>query len=314
MYAHAFDENEEQYTTGKRITGMSVKDSDVFRNRAYEFRVTRRYIGPVKAVILDWAGTVIDCGVYSPTVVFLQGFEKEGVPITMEEARGPMGTHKKVHIRKVTEMPSVRERWFKVHGRFPNEEDVERMFKNFVPVQLSCLERYSTLISGALETINELQKKRNIKIGSTTGFTTPMLDILKVAAEKQGYRPDAAVAADEVPQARPFPFMIWENAIRLDVSPISSIVKVDDTADGVLEGLTAGCWSVGVARTGNYMGMNEQELDELEKNDPVIYKRNLERSYGALNSAGAHYVIDSIKGLPRVIDDIERRLASGEVP
>jgi phosphonoacetaldehyde hydrolase len=239
------------------------------------------------------------------------------------------------------------------------------------------------MIPGAVATVNELQKVRKLKIGSTTGFTTPMVDILKKAASAQGYNPDSTVAADEVPQARPFPFMVWQNAIRLNVSPIAAIVKVrhsvhprrrmlshlskrstcvltcwllllcfevDDTADGVLEGITAGCWSVGLARSGNYMGMNEQELDDLENQDPEQYERMLKRSYEILAGAGgqrwanrrcmqqhvhtaqveqiwdshlltllllwfsAHYVIDDINGLPRVIDDINRRLANGESP
>jgi phosphonoacetaldehyde hydrolase len=54
---------------------------------------------------------VLDCGVFSPVVVFLEGFKEEGVPITIDEARQPMGTHKKVHLRKITEIPTVRERW-----------------------------------------------------------------------------------------------------------------------------------------------------------------------------------------------------------
>jgi len=62
------------------------------------------------------------------------------------------------------------------------------------------------------------------------------------------------------------------------------------------------------------MGMNEQELDELQSNQPEQYDRMLRRSYEILSSAGAHYVIDDIRGLPRVIDDINRRLAQGEVP
>lgn len=76
-----------------------------------------------------------------------------------------------------------------------------------------------------------------------------MVEKLKAAAAKQGYAPDCYVAADEVPQARPHPYMVWLNAIRLDVNPIESIVKVDDTADGVREGTSAGCWSVGLAKT-----------------------------------------------------------------
>lgn len=43
--------------------------------------------------------------------------------------------------------------------------------------------------------------------------------------------------------------MVWLNAIKLDVSPIEAIVKVDDTADGMREGLHAGCWTVGLAKT-----------------------------------------------------------------
>ena len=42
-------------------------------------------------MIFDWAGTVIDSGVFGPTVVFLELFKNEGVPITIDEARGPMG-------------------------------------------------------------------------------------------------------------------------------------------------------------------------------------------------------------------------------
>lgn len=300
--------------SGHHRTGFSVKDSDVWQNRQHEWRTIRKYQGQVKAVILDWAGTVLDCGVYSPAVVFLSVFSAEGVPISMSEAREPMGAHKRVHIRKITQNAAVRERWREKHGRYPTEADVERMFEAFVPMQLACLEKYTTMIPGAVETVHELQKVRGIKIGSTTGFTTPMVDILKEAAKKQGYVPDCYVAADEVPQARPFPFMVWLNCIRLNVSPIGAIVKVDDTADGVSEGITAGCWSVGLARSGNYMGMNEAELNDLESKDPELYSRMLKKSYEILSAAGAHYVIDDVNGLPRVIDDINRRLANGESP
>lgn len=76
-----------------------------------------------------------------------------------------------------------------------------------------------------------------------------MVAKLKISATKQGYTPDCYVSADELPQARPYPYGVWLNAIRLDVNPIEAIVKVDDTADGVREGTSAGCWSVGLAKT-----------------------------------------------------------------
>ena len=210
----------------------------------------KRYQGSVRAVILDWAGTVLDCGVFSPVVVFISLFEQEGVPITLEEARAPMGVHKRLHIQRVTEMSSVRRRWFEKHGRYPTDEDVERMFLKAVPMQLACLEEHSAMITGAVETVDELQKKRGLKIGSTTGYTVAMLDVLRGLAAKAGYVPDSHVAADQVPQARPAPFMVWQNCIQLNVHPLSAVVKVDDTTDGIMEGITAGAWSVGVARTG----------------------------------------------------------------
>lgn len=122
-----------------------VVAGSLLQNPRTEYRSVRKYQGKVKAVILDWAGTVLDCGVYSPAVVFVDVFEHEGVPITMEEARGPMGAHKKVHIRKITQIDSVRLRWKEKFDRYPNESDVERMFANFVPLQVSIVDYVNML-------------------------------------------------------------------------------------------------------------------------------------------------------------------------
>jgi phosphonoacetaldehyde hydrolase len=275
-----------------------------------EFRYERRYQGKIKGVILDWAGTTLDCGVYSPAVVFIDVFKKHGVNITMEEAREPMGQHKRVHIQRITEMDSVRAKWRAVYNRDPTIADVDKMFHDFQPMQIAVLDQYSGMITGAVDTVKKLQKD-GLKIGSTTGFTKAMVDVLLTAARKQGYHPDNTVAADEVPAARPYPYMVWQNAIALSISPIEAIVKVDDTMDGVHEGTNAGCWSVGLAKTGNYIGLNEKEIAALP---PADYKRKLAAAYEKLSRAGAHYVIDDITGLPAVIDHINARLARGDRP
>lgn len=49
-----------------------------------------------QACIFDWAGTVVDAGVFAPVLTFQKLFEDEGVPITSEEVRAPMGVHKRV--------------------------------------------------------------------------------------------------------------------------------------------------------------------------------------------------------------------------
>jgi len=287
------------------------KGGSILWNPRTEYKTRYHYQGEVKAVILDWAGTVIDSGVFGPVVVFLELFANEGVPITIDEARGPMGIHKKDHLRKITEMEGVRSRWFDKWGRYPDESDVDRMFQNAVPMQLACLSKYSTMINGAVDTVTTLQQTMNLKVGTTTGYTRDMLEVIKPLAVEQGYKPDSYVAADEVPQARPYPYMVWLNLIRMNVNPIQAVVKVDDTADGVREGITAGCWSVGLARTGNYVGLTEEEISALSPED---YERRLKRSYSLLVDAGAHYVIDTINDMPHVIRDINRRLAAGEHP
>ena len=75
----------------------------------------------------------------------------------------------KVHIREISQLDSVSERWEEIHGRKPNEDDVDEMFADFVPLQLACLADYSDLIPGTLEAVTHF-RERGLKIGSTTGY------------------------------------------------------------------------------------------------------------------------------------------------
>ncbi|GIL02724.1 MAG: phosphonoacetaldehyde hydrolase [Alphaproteobacteria bacterium] len=277
-----------------------------------EFVYSRSYRGKVKAVILDWSGTTADAYVVAPAVVFVEVFRKQGVEISMAEARGPMGLRKDLHIKALTEVPEIRERWKAVHGRYPGDADVAAMFADFVPLQLDCLGKYTRLLPGVAEVTQRLQKA-GIRIGSTTGFTRSMVDILEADAARQGYRPDASVAGDEVVHgARPGPFMVYKNLDMLGVYPIQSVVKVDDTVSGVGEALNAGCWGIGVARYSNYMDMDTPDQDKTMPAAEI--ERRLERTRDILRKAGAHYVIDSITDIEPVIADINARLARGERP
>ena len=278
-----------------------------------DYVYTRSYRGKVKAVILDWSGTTADAYVLAPDVVFVDVFKKHGVEISMPEARGPMGLRKDLHIKALTEEPEIRERWKGVHGKYPDQDDVDRMFADFVPMQLECLRQYTGLLPGVAETSQKLQKDYGIKIGSSTGFVRSMVDILEEDAKKQGYTPDASVAGDEVEHgARPKPFMVYRNLDMLDVHPIQSVVKVDDTVSGVGEALEAGCWGVGIARYSNYM--NIDTLDQAESLPEAEINRRLAQTREILRKAGAHYVIDEFAQLPDVVDDVNARLARGERP
>jgi phosphonoacetaldehyde hydrolase len=276
------------------------------------FVFKRIYRGKVSALILDWSGTTADAYVIAPAVVFVEVFKNQGVEISMEEARGPMGLRKDLHIKALTEDPVIRERWKSVLGKYPNQSDVDRMFADFVPAQIACLPNYTKLLPGVARVIKRLQAQ-GIKIGSSTGFTRPMVDVLEKAAKKQGYVPDASVAGDEVEHgARPRPFMVYRNLDLLDAWPIESVIKVDDTVSGVGEGLNAGCWAVGVARYSNYMNINRlAEEAALSKQD---IQHRVEKTREILRKAGAHYVIDSLADIESVIQDVNARLARGERP
>ncbi|PYO35726.1 MAG: phosphonoacetaldehyde hydrolase, partial [Candidatus Rokuibacteriota bacterium] len=201
----------------------------------------------------------MDYGCMAPAVVFIEVYKRQSVPITMEEARAPMGAHKRVHIQKIGQLDSVRRRWEAAHGRLPTDDDVSRMFADFVPLQLACLSDYSELIPGTLEAVAAM-RARGIKIGSTTGYTTEMMKINLEDARRQGYVPDSTVCASDVPAGRPYPYMCLQNVINLQVSPVDACVKVDDTVPGIEEGLNAGMWTIGLAVSGNEIGLPLKEV------------------------------------------------------
>ncbi len=279
-------------------------------NLAMTYAYRRTYRGPIQAVIFDWAGTTMDFGCVAPAVVFIEVFKREGVPIDMAEARGPMGAAKRAHIAQIAAMPSVRERWFKVHGSTPTEADVDRMYAAFIPLQLDCLSQYSDLIPGALETVNTL-KGRGIKIGSSSGYNTEMMAVNIRDTARRGFTVDLTVCASDVPHGRPNPDMCLLNVMKLGITTVEACVKVDDTLTGIEEGLNAGMWSIGVAISGNEVGLSHAEWLALQAPDQA---RARARAYARMQQCGAHYVVDSIADLMPCIDDITARLARGERP
>ena len=149
---------------------------------------THSYRGPVKAVVLDWAGTAVDFGSFAPTAVFLRLFESQNVMITPEDARSGMGLMKKDHLRTILARPSVAQAWQAAHGTPASDADIDMLFNSFVPMQLSVLKEYAKPIPGTLEVMNTLHQ-RGIKVGSTTGYIRSMMDILAPEAARQGYEP-----------------------------------------------------------------------------------------------------------------------------
>jgi len=264
----------------------------------------------LKAVVLDWAGTVVDQGSLAPLAVFRRAFDQVGVPITDDEARRPMGLPKWRHIQAVGQLPRVAEAWRAVHGRPFGDADVDRLHALFLPMTLDAVAERSELIPGATWVAGIL-RERGLKIGSTTGYDRPTMEALLPLAAAQGYAPDCVVTASDLPLGRPSPLMMYRCFIDLQVWPASAVVKVDDTVPGIAEGLAAGSWTVAVAATGSPLGLSAEQAAELP---PAEFAARRDAVAREMRAAGAHYVIDSVRGLPPVLDEIERRLAAGEKP
>jgi phosphonoacetaldehyde hydrolase len=294
--------------------GLQVRWTESWRRERGGVKLLNSNVPPdtvratgLKALVLDWAGTTVDFGSLAPARTLQQVFARAGVKLSDADARRDMGLPKKDHISRIFAIPSVREAWQSLRGRAPSPSDLEEMYEAFIPLQFSCLADYSTLIPGVVSAVQRFHA-RGLKIGSTTGYTREMLDLLVEKSEQAGYKPDCSLVPGDVGGGRPHPFMIYEIAVRLQVYPLAAIAKVGDTPADVQEGLNAGAWSIGVAATGNAIGLSWTEFHALPESERKIRVSNAHRE---LEGAGAHYVVDSVADLDAVLDDIDIRLRSG---
>jgi phosphonoacetaldehyde hydrolase len=262
----------------------------------------------LQAAILDWAGTVIDHGSRAPMGAFVRAFAEFGVAITIADARGPMGMAKWDHIRAVGRTPSVAAAWRAAHGRDFAEPDVQAIFDVFEPMNIAAVRAHADLIPGTVEAIRKL-RDRGLRIAATTGYTRAILNELAPLAAAAGYAPEFTVCAGDLPAGRPSPLMMWHAMAQLGVWPAETVVKVDDTAPGIAEGVAAGTWTVGVALTGNAAGLSAEELARLTEPERAVLRAN---ATVELRAAGADLVIDSIATLPEAVAQLDARLVAGE--
>jgi len=266
--------------------------------------------GVVRAVLFDVSGTTLDFGSRGPVVAFVELFARHGISVSEEEARRPMGTHKKDHIRAMLSDPAIRRRWTETHGATPAPEDVDRLYAEFTPLLIEVLPRHADVIPGVPMVVADL-RECGMRIANTTGFESGMMtDLIRLAGD-QGYVPDLWVCPDMVGGGRPAPWMAFHAARTLDVYPMSTIVKVGDTLADIDEAHSAGMWSVAVVRHGNEVGLSQEALEQMP---PEEVRERLSTARIRLSSRGPHYLIDSTADLIPVIEEISERVADGEKP
>ncbi|MEI9994385.1 MAG: phosphonoacetaldehyde hydrolase [Rhizomicrobium sp.] len=261
---------------------------------------------PVKAVVFDWAGTMIDFGCMAPVRALIDVFAGAGMALSAQEARRDMGKAKLDHLRALLANPAVAARWTALKGRPPAEADVDRLYQELVPAMTRAAAESALLIPGAARAVDEL-RALGIRIGSGTGYTRDMMAEILPRAVEQGYAPEIVVCAGETPSGRPAPLMTWKALIALDAWPARACIKVDDAPVGIEEGRLAGCWTVGLSASGNEVGLDRESFEALA---PPERRAKLDEAERTLKAAGADFVIEDVSLLLPVVHEIARRIAA----
>jgi phosphonoacetaldehyde hydrolase len=246
------------------------------------------------AVIFDWAGTVVDFGSCAPVVAMRSAFEAERVAATDPEIRAHMGLAKRDHVAAMLKAPRLAEAWQSAHGARAGEAEIDRIFARLDHLMRDAGAQRAELIPGVAAVARRL-RAHGIRIGSTTGYTRAMMVPIIEAAAAQEYSPETIICAGETARGRPSPFMIWTALMAMDTWPAQAVVKVDDAPAGIAEGKNAGCLTIGVAASGNAVGLDLAGYYALSPEERAL---RVTAARTELLAAGADLVIDTVADLP----------------
>ncbi|MCL2219944.1 MAG: phosphonoacetaldehyde hydrolase [Chitinispirillia bacterium] len=255
----------------------------------------------ISTIILDWAGTTVDYGCFAPVNAFISAFNDFGIRAGIEETRAPMGMAKRAHIEKMLESPGIAGQWRAKYGRSHTDNDVADIYERFEPALFKVLTQHASPIPGAVDAVAKI-RSMGIGIGSTTGYTKAMMDVVAPAAKKNGYAPDCLVCPEDAGgKGRPYPFMLWRNLEILGVMSVRSVLKVGDTVADMEEGKNAGCLTVGVLKGSSLQGLSEDETAGMSGTE---LSQLMEMTRSRYMDAGADCVIGEISALPALIESM----------
>ena len=264
----------------------------------------------IQAVVFDWAGTIVDFGSLAPMGAFVKLFASHKIHITIAQARIPMGLPKLAHIEALGAMPEIAMQWRLIKGRSFSKTDANNLLVEFEPMSAQAAMDRSEFIPGFLSTYAWLREQR-IGVATTTGYTRKIMVPLIARAQENGFDPARVICCDDVARSRPDPMGMYACLESLNVQEPRTVLKVDDTAPGLQEGLNAGCWAVGVSASGNALGWSWDKWNSASDDER---NRGLAIADRSLIKAGAHEVIRSVADLPKALERINSRIAAGEEP
>ena len=251
-----------------------------------------------EAIIFDWAGTTVDYGCFAPVQAFMEIFKEDGITPTMEETRKPMGMLKWDHIKTMLSMERIREEFKRIHGRDFTDQDVDEMHEKFAASLMKILDQFSDPKDYGVDTVAKL-RDAGLMIGSTTGYTDAMMEIVTKEAAKAGHKPDCWFSPNSTGHmGRPYPYMIFKNMEALKVTGVDKVMKVGDTLSDIREGKNAGVFTVGIIEGSSEMGLTKEEYAALSPEEREAKVKAVTKRY---MDAGADAVVQDIRGVLELI-------------
>lgn len=196
----------------------------------------------IKLAVFDMAGTTIH-DENNVAKAFQSALNSHGYPsVTLQEANEKMGYSKPQAIRELLEIHEP-------DAAKITDQLIDEIHSDFVKGMLNYYETDPAIRAvDDAEMVFDALHAMGIKVGLDTGFSRDITDIIlkRVGWDKGNYI-DASAASDEVPQGRPFPFMIQKIMADLGIDDPKQVIKIGDTEVDINEGHNAGClMSIGV--------------------------------------------------------------------
>ena len=184
----------------------------------------------LELVVFDMAGTTVDDRV-------------DGVPLVLRSYDDALRSHGVEVPMEVLNEQRGRDKWTVI--RELGGEDAEEIYARFNATLLGNTHRVRE-VRGASEAFRYL-RRHGVMVALNTGFPREVAAriIDHLAWEREGLI-DSWTCSEAVGRGRPDPAMIHALMSGLGVADPSAVIKIDDTAKGIEEGLNAGAVTLGV--------------------------------------------------------------------
>lgn len=221
----------------------------------------------IKLVVFDIAGTTAtDNG--SVVNAICEAFRDADIMVHPSDTDKIMGFKKLDAIRMLLES--------KAPDLAEDERIVQDIYQVFTKKTIKAFRKDNVLapLPFAEETFASLNEM-GIAVALDTAFPKTVTEALvEVLGWQQFVK--SVISSEEVPQGRPYPYMIYSLMARLGIPDIASVVKVGDTIVDMKEGKNAGCAKVIGVTTGA-------------------------ASWEELSNAGADIVLESLETFPELL-------------